>query len=165
MIDVIDNLMRKYKNKGILIDTNLLILFLIGSIDPDFIPTFKRTKKYIKEDFYSILKIISYFNSIVTTPNILTEVNNLSNSLTDKYRFEFYRIFSKAIILLDEHHIISKEMVGKVEFEKFGLTDSIIYYVTSEKYLLLTDDFPLSQYVRSKNGDAINFNHIRMLNW
>lgn len=44
-------------------------------------------------------------------------------------------------------------------------TDAIIFYVVSHKYLLLTDDFLLFQYVQSVKGDAVNFNHIRPLNW
>ena len=33
------------------------------------------------------------------------------------------------------------------------------------QYLVLTDDFRLSQYLPKIQVDAINFNHIRMYNW
>jgi hypothetical protein len=140
-------------------------LFLIGSINPDLILTFKRTKKYTKEDYELICRFMGYFQNLVTTPNILTEVNNLSTSLADKHKILFYKVFLNTIKLLDEHYIESGEIADKAEFKKFGLTDSTIFYVSQKKYLLITDDFPLSQYIQSKNYDAINFNHIRMLNW
>lgn len=159
-----NQLIIKYKNKGVLIDTNLLLLFFIGSINPDFVNTFKRTRKYTKEDYDLIIKLMKYFKFIVTTPNVLTEVNSLSNSLKDKYKVKFYEIFSNTISKLNEFHMQSKEIVDKTEFRKFGLTDSIIYHVSNNKYLLLTDDFRLSQYIQSKNGDVINFNHIREFN-
>jgi hypothetical protein len=37
--------------------------------------------------------------------------------------------------------------------------------LVKNRYLLLTDDFRLSQYFASAGGDAINFNHIRTASW
>jgi hypothetical protein len=156
-----DKLISRYKNKGILIDTNLLLVYLIGSIKPELISKFKRTKSYIKEDYQTLHNLIDYFGLVVTTPNILTEVNNLPNSLDGKYTSRFYQIFSETIMVLEEHCMSSKKAAGTSEFGKFGITDTTLFYISKSNYLLLTDDFRLSQYVQSQNGDVINFNHIR----
>lgn len=47
------------------------------------------------------------------------------------------------------------------EFGKFGLTDAGIYEVARGNYLVLTDDFKLSQHMLSRHIEAINFNHLR----
>lgn len=163
----IEKLFEKYRHKGILIDTNLLLVYLIGSsVNADFIPHFKRTKKYTKEDYCLLSDIIEkHFNLIVTTPHIITETSNLSNSLEDKYKLRFSKNFEQYIIKAAEYYTESKIVVKSTEFRKFGLADAAIFHILNHKYLLLTDDFPLCQYVISKKGDAVNFNHIRLLNW
>jgi hypothetical protein len=165
MIELVEKLIVKYRNKGILIDANLLLMLLVGSVKPDMIPNFKRTRVYAKEDYDTLRKLIDFFNKVVTTPNILTEVSNLSNSLEGKYKSQFYEAFSDKISILEERHIESRKAASFKEFDRFGLTDSIIFHISRGNYLLLTDDFRLSQYIQSLKGDVINFNHIRVLNW
>lgn len=36
---------------GLLIDTNLLVLFVVGTVNPGRIEVFKRTRKYNKSDY------------------------------------------------------------------------------------------------------------------
>jgi hypothetical protein len=62
------NLYLKYKSKGILIDTNLLLLLLVGFYDENLIAKFKRTSKYSKEDFQIIRNFILHFEKIIITP-------------------------------------------------------------------------------------------------
>lgn len=42
----IEELIEKHRANGLLIDANLLILYLIGKTNKDRIPTFKRTQQY-----------------------------------------------------------------------------------------------------------------------
>ncbi len=46
-------------------------------------------------------------------------------------------------------------------FSKFGLTDSAIIELVKEKYLVLTDDAILFQYLEKNRIDVINFTHLR----
>jgi hypothetical protein len=165
MIAPLEKLITRYRHQGLLIDTNLLILYCIGTLNQELIATFKRTKPYVKEDYETLVHFMRYFSKIVTTPNVLTEVSNLANSLHSQVKDEFYQIFSKIITRVEENYMPSKQVSDTQELYKFGLTDSVIFYLAKGNYLLLTDDFRLSQYVESKHYDAINFNHIRMLNW
>ncbi len=80
----LSNTVNKYKTKGLLIDSNLLLLYFIGSYNIDLITSYKRTKKYTREDFYTLKDFTNSFNKLVTTPNILTEVSNLSTQLNEK---------------------------------------------------------------------------------
>ncbi len=165
MIEVIKNLISKYKNKGILVDTNLLLLLFIGSFDPCLITKFKRTNIFVEEDFNILQKILKSFENIITTPNILTETCNLSGQLPGPIKKGYFDLFARGINILGEHYIPSSDISKMLEFKKFGLTDAVIINFVRDKYLVITVDFPLSQYLQKKGIDAINFNHIRPYFW
>ncbi|MEH2282768.1 MAG: PIN domain-containing protein [Nostoc sp.] len=168
MKDLIASLIRRYYQKGILIDTNILLLFLVGSVNQERITKFNRTQQFLPEDYEFLLEFIARFQKLVTTPNILTEVNSLANQLGEPERSQCFAIFAqfvKNVALLDEYYIKSLDAVNTEKFVKFGLTDSGILTLSKGKYLVLTDDFKLASYLQSVEVDVINFNNIRVFNW
>ncbi len=50
MLDAV-GLIEKHRANGLLIDTNLLVLFLVGKTNKSRILSFKRTQAYTLEDF------------------------------------------------------------------------------------------------------------------
>lgn len=48
-------LLAKYSTKGILIDTNIFLLYLIGSVNRKRISRFKRTIQFVPEDYDLLL--------------------------------------------------------------------------------------------------------------
>ena len=167
MIHHAQSLIRKYQSKGLLVDTNLLLLFCIGEINPQYIPQCNRTRKYLSEDFDTLTQIMQCFTIVATTPNILTEVSNLANAsnLSGDYAVKFRQIFWQLVPELSEEYQESKQLANHVEILKFGLTDAGIIASVKNRFLVLTDDFPLSQYLQSQGIDVLNFNHVRVLNW
>ena len=161
----IDQLIQRYKQAGILVDTTILLLYFIGAYDQDLIPKFKRTRQFTVEDHAILIRLLGLFDKIVTTPNILTEVSNLSGQLGEPKKSEYFKKFSSGISLLEEEYVASKDVADMQEFVRFGLTDTGIVHLTRGKYLVLTDDFRLSQYLQSAEVDVINFNHIRPAYW
>lgn len=156
----------KYRNKGIIIDSNLLLLLIIGTINKNHISNFKRTSAYIPEDYDTLNLFVSQFKNIITSPNILTEASNLANSLSGKYKVAFSNVFANSIRVLEEKYVSSKNAADNPIFHKFGLTDTTILELIKGQYLLITDDFKLSAYAVEKlNLDVLNFNHIRIYNW
>ena len=67
--------------------------------------------------------------------------------------------------MLEENYATSKSLATEKEFIKYGLTDTAIIKLINKNYLLLSEDFKLTQYASSLKADVLNFNHIRMLNW
>ncbi|MEH2244567.1 hypothetical protein [Nostoc sp.] len=92
MKDLIASLMRRYCQKGVLIDTNILLLFLVGSVNQKRITKFNRTQQFIPEHYELLLAFIAKFQKLVTTPNILTEVNSLANQLGEPERSQCFAI-------------------------------------------------------------------------
>jgi hypothetical protein len=109
----------------------------------------------------TLVAFIAGFKEVVTTPSILTEVSNLLGQLPDKLRCSFYQHFAYGLKNLDEHYTPSRELGDEKGFPKFGLTDMAILHAASGKYLVLTDDLHLAQYLEGLNIDVINFNHLR----
>jgi rRNA-processing protein FCF1 len=137
----------------------------VGLLDPKKIPLFKRTAQFVVEDFTLLSTVLGCFKRVVTTPNILTEVNSFSQQLREPDRTKLFDIFSKQIQVLDEHYVESKIASQRQEFTRIGLTDSGIIELSPTKYLVLTDDFKLSNYLAKNGVDVINFNHIRVAGW
>ena len=158
-------LLARYKSRGILIDTNLLLLYFVGRHDSRRILTFERTRTFTIEDFKLLLGVFDYFDRVITTPNILTEVSNLSGKLSAHEKPAYYSEFASQTMLLKEEYIESTRACSLECFKNFHLTDSGIIDVASGQYLVLTDDLPLAGYLQNAGIDVINFNHIRNLNW
>jgi rRNA-processing protein FCF1 len=160
MYKYLESLVSKYSNKGILVDSNILLLYFIGSYDSNLIPKFERTKQFNYEEYKILVKFLGKFNKILTTPNILTEISNLSNKIHSNIKPNAFESFSKTIQLIDEKYIESNKVSNTKEFSIFGLTDAVICHYSKENYLVLSDDMQLTYYLIKKKVDAINFYHI-----
>lgn len=154
----------RYRKCGVLVDTNLLLMYFVGAHDPEEIPRFKRTKQFTPEDHTLLIRFLGLFGRIVTTPHVLTEVSNLAGQLADPTKVGVFAKLGAGIKLFDEEHSPAVEIASQPTFTRFGLTDSAILYQVKGRYLVLTDDFRLSQYLQSAGVDVFNFNHLRMYN-
>lgn len=151
----------RYSSSGLLIDSNLLLLLFIGDYDPKMIETFKRTQKYILQDYAFLKYFMGKFKIIFTTPNILTEVSNLSNQLNSNTRLDYYEIFAKNVKLLNEVYHNSTDICENNLFKKLGLTDAVISFIANNGCLVITDDFTLANCLEKKQLAVFNYNNIR----
>jgi rRNA-processing protein FCF1 len=166
MNEFIRSLLGRYKQQGILIDTNILLLLFVGTVNRSRISQFNRTEKFTPEDYDLLVRILLFFQRIVTTPNILTEVNSLINGIGEPERSRCLEIFANIVNeKLSEFYIESTSAVNLENFTKFGLTDCGIISIARDKYLVLTDDFKLANYLQTIKIDVINFEHIRRMGW
>lgn len=155
-------LMLQYRSRGVLVDTNILLLFFVGSFDRLLIAKFKRTgNRFSIDDFDLLNNLLARFDRVVTTPNILSEVNGLSNQIGEPTRTRYFSEFARKIPLLDEQYVASAQAAQVEAFSKLGLTDSGILHVVRGHYLVLTDDLTLYGFLEKAGIDALNFNHLR----
>ncbi len=159
----VEQLIGRFRSKGIFVDTNLLLLYVIGLSDVNLIDSFKRTQNYSKIDFSRLFELIQGFHIRVTSPNVLTEVSNLCNSLYGRNKQVAWFHLNQIVKDSNEIFLESEDFTCKIENYQFGLTDSVIMEICKSQFLLLTDDIRLSEYFRSKGGAVLNFNHIRGL--
>lgn len=154
-------LIKKYRQKGLLIDTNLLILLIMGNYDVALIEKNKRTEKYSKEDYLVLRKFSDSFNRIITTPNILTGVSNLSPNFNKDINKKYFDEFSAFIQRAVEKYIKTLNLKTEEYFNPYGVSDSIIINLCKRGYLLITDDLKLFNFINAQKYEVLNFNHIR----
>lgn len=151
----------RYRGSGVLIDTNLLLMYFVGAHDPKEIGRFKRTMQFTSDDHDLLVGFIKHFRRVVTTPHIITEVSNLAGQLGDRSRTGVFETLSAGIGLFDERHTPASDLAEDPAFPRFGITDTAVLREAKGRFLVLTDDFRLSQYLRSEGVDVFNFHHLR----
>jgi len=163
--DTLVEFVRKYSQIGILLDTNILLVYVIGQYDPARIETFKRTNTFIAKDYKLLAEFLSHFRSIVATPHVLTEVSNLAANLKEPHRTSCFESFADNIQAFDEQTEAAGTIATTPAFKRLGITDASLPLIARGKFLVLTDDFVLYNHLLENEVDAINFNHIRLLGW
>ncbi|HFK5794965.1 hypothetical protein ACV6DN_18560 [Enterobacter asburiae] len=137
----------------LIIDTNLLLLLIIGNVDGGTrIRDSKRLQAYSVEDQEKILVIMSQAQSLHITPYIAAEVSNL----IDLKRYVKDMVMQEAALVFETFECldvdIRQDSLG--EFPRLGLTDnSLLGYV--KDYTILTDDGPLSHELRRINATNV----------
>ena len=165
MIASLPELVKKHRGQGVLVDSNLLLLLFIGSYEKELIPKFKRTDKFLIEDFETLLNFLNFFQQIVTTPNVLTEVSNLANQLPEHTKAGFYSLFHSLIAHWNEQFISTSRLLSDAQLRILGIADLSISALAARPILVLTDDFRLAGKLQQRGLDVVNFNHLRSYIW
>ena len=155
----VDPLTRRFRGKPVILDANVLLLYWYASFDPALIHTFKRLNSFFSEDIELLHRTLKSFREIRTTPHVLTEVSNLANSLPQRRRHDWASHFARQVGVVDEEWISARTIVQTPAIF-LGLTDAALCALAS-KHVILTIDFPLSNYLESKKLQVMNFNHLR----
>lgn len=145
------------------IDTNLLVLLIVGSVDRRQVGRHRRARHFTLEDYDLLSRTIEVLKRVLVTPNTLTEASNLLESrddrrFLDKLRFVVEHSDS------DEVVVASIEAVRNRAFPRLGLTDAVLLEAVSEERPLITADLDLYCAALSKGEEAaFNFSHFRNL--
>lgn len=148
---------RKYREKGLLVDTNILLLYIVGSLDIELIRNFSRTAYFTTDDFSAISELLDFFEVKITTPHILTEVSNLIGN-----KKNLRTVLKKYIELTREKFTASLETAQSDGFINFGLTDAAILNTAKNSFLIVTDDKPLFGYLTNQGIDAVSLDQLRI---
>lgn len=153
------------KNKAVLLDANLLLVFIVSGLGVGEIEAYKKTSSHFTSDDGKLLyDVLQKFKKIVTTPQVITEVSNLLDWMHDKKRDVVFNLLSRFVHTVDEYYLTSKKVSDSVAFLKLGLTDAALFeLVRQEQLVLLTVDVDLYGFVVGHKLEAINFNHLRKL--
>lgn len=167
MSDAVTAIVQKHRQAGILVDSNLLLLYLVGGFDRTAIAGFKRLQAYEVADYDLLCRLLSYFDRIIVTPNILTEVSNLAGHLRQDVREAFFMWLAVRLATSEvaERYIESNRASARTDFRRLGLTDMAIGVVAASNVPVLTDDVNLYLHLTAHKADVLNFNHIRFSSW
>lgn len=129
-----------------IIDSNSLLVLILGLMKPSLVGTHKKTSIYDEKDFYNLLEVIGTLDSLVVLPNIWTEVDNLLNRFNKGYKKLYIQKIIQIIKETSEVYLNSSSVEGKSEFYDLGLTDTLILEHGRNCELLITSDSTLSDY-------------------
>ncbi len=139
--------------KAVLLDANLLLLLVIGTMDRDTVATLKRTQSFTLSDLDALLEMLANIGTTITTPHILTEVSNLANALREDQKRDFASAFRGVIQRLDERWTPAVTLAADSLFH-FGIAD-IAAMAESRSALLVTEDGRFAAQVNRLGGYAV----------
>jgi predicted nucleic acid-binding protein len=143
--------------RDVIIDTNIFILFLAGQINENKIQNYTRNSLYTRDDYYLLLNIVANYDRIITSPNILTEVDNILNRITGEDKYKYLILVKNIYKHTIEKYIKTEAVSQNWFFDALGITDSSILMMAKECELLISGDSGLCDYAKSLNIKIFDF--------
>lgn len=147
----------------ILIDANLLLLFVVGMTSRNLISRHKRCKAFSLDDYDRLCRVLASSREVLVTPNTLTETSNLLGYIDEPARSQLFHSLRKVIHSTSELCVDSGSASEASEFIRLGLTDAAQLHLLDSSRSLLTTDLSLYLAALRRGDNAVNFNHLREL--
>lgn len=155
---------QKYRHTGVMLDTNLLLLYVFSRFSPALIGT-ARLAAYDADSADLLLQYLARFERILTTAHVLAETSNLARQMLKGAK---WKVMCEAVFPLfclpEQSNLkplgVNTETLDPANFSKLGLTDAALAQ-SATAHLLLTADLDLYCEVVSAGKDAVNFTHMR----
>lgn len=157
---LISRIASDYKGKLILPDANVLLLYLAVLADERLI-THKRLQCFDYADFLFLRALCENFQTIVTSPNILTEVSNLLGNEKNEYRRKILGESFEPVHSFGEQYVKTSVAIKNTHFGLLGLSDVSILETATKETLIVTSDATLYLVLHSRGLKVLNINHVR----
>lgn len=145
-----------------LLDSNLLLLYIVGAHSKGAIAKVKRLRAYVPSDFDLLLTQLKHSNGLILTPNTVTEVSNLlHNGETSAEVQGATRQLTSLLLKFGEKYVSSAEIFDHPDVSRLGVTDCVMLTLARTGAILLTADLALWAAAQKEKLDALNFNHLR----
>ncbi len=149
---------------GVFIDSNLLVLLVVGRVGRGLITKHRRLQEYTADDYDILVELLRPADQVFVTPNTLTEASNLLGQHANPERSRFFDTLQFFINESEEVVVASVDASSNDVFEQLGLTDAALLQVITAETPLLTVDLDLYlAALRKEAASVINFTHLRRL--
>ena len=146
-------------------DSGLLVLFVVGTLDVSLVPRHGRTDDFTAEDYELLTRCLGTYKRIHVTPNIVTEASNLLRQTDRKCGEKLMDVLREVIGRIDESYVTSKKAASSKALGWAGVADCSIVKGFGKRIDILTVDFPLYRFLQASGYRAINFHNLRPANW
>lgn len=150
---------------SVLVDTNLLLVLLVGLLDRSLLTSFKRTRQYTVDDFEILSRFVAQYHDTVVTPHTLTETSNLLSQLEGDHRAAAFALFAHLIPKWREESVAASRVSSEGTFARLGVTDTALKLIAGKRMTVITSDLDLYLDLQHAGLDAVNFNHLRAQGW
>lgn len=150
---------------GLLIDTNFLILLLIGRHGADKIRLCSRTSKYTVNDYLFIESMLATGAKLILTPHSLAEISNLTfdKLFHGEGLKRYFTHVVTAITNADERFVEKEVLLAEDNLLRFGFTDMANVIVAKGGCAVLTEDDDLFKHLLSLDYPVMNLDIIRTI--
>lgn len=143
------------------IDSNLLVLLAVGSVDRNQVGRHRRARSFAPEDYDRLMVIVAALERVLVTPNTLTEASNLLESGSDP---RFLTALRLIVEKSEEIVVASADATRNDAFLRLGLADVVLLEAISKTRPLLTTDLDLYLAAAGREaGAAFNFTYYQAL--
>jgi hypothetical protein len=148
-------------NDGLIVDSNLLVLLVVGLTSRALIGKHLNTKSFTAPDFDLLIELISDHKCSIT-PTIAAETSNLLGQDRKKEpdRSRIFKMFEHVLETWFESYEPSGLVAKLPEFSRLGLTDTAIL-LAAERRHIVTTDLHLFLSASARGIDVTNFHHLR----
>ena len=149
--------LRRFHDKRLLLDANLLLPYLMGCFYRVH-QEVQRHAAFKEEEFTLLAQIIERFKhvgAVLTTPHLLTEVSSVSKELrANRVAFlSFVRPFIQELDeMFDSKRTGAHRLARHEYFPLFGLADSALIDLAYDSLVILTNDRPMARYLQKEKG-------------
>lgn len=150
--------------RSVVLDTNLLLLLIVGSLDRQLIAKHKRTRKFTPDHYDTLRDFLSSYPAISVTPNVITETSNLLRQTNEETARRLLAVLKRFLPNFAERFVASTDAAGVSGFLFLGITDAAILHSPPPDSVLLTDDLTLYVQAGRLGRTAINFTHLQFPN-
>lgn len=143
--------MRRAENTGaigktrprLIIDTNLLLLAIVGTVNRSLIGTFDRTRKYGVADYDAVISEMPRYSKLAITPGIAVETSNWIGYLKGLDYEVAWNHFCNLVKGALEVPVASSMACDHADSLSLRITDCSILIAAEKDTVVLTDDHPL----------------------
>jgi len=147
---------------GLFVDSNLLLLLVVGRSSRDIIAKHRRLRRYTARDYDILLDLLADVDQVFVTPHTLAEASNLLAQHGEPERSRLFDQLRRLIHESKEVIVTGTDASNHNAFKRLGLTDAALLNVVTRETPLLTVDLDLYyEAARKEPHAAINFNYLR----
>jgi hypothetical protein len=146
----------------VLLDTNLLLLFIVGSVAAERIGAISRTDEFDQSDFEVLLAVLNDFRYTVTTPHVLSQTSDLlGKGVTGELEASLRRRLHQVAVVTHERFVTARKLGNDAFALPYGLADAGVIEAARSGCTVLSTDVALCNELQRRGLEAKNFNHLR----
>ena len=145
----------------LVLDSNMLVLFVIGGVDPKLLGDAKRVKEYRPSDYELVYIYVNEFSEIVLLPNTISEASDLLDQLKGGRRERCMERLAQLVKGSSERYIASVSAMEQPEYMALGVADAAILCTLESDTYLLTADRKLYLAALHRSCEAQYFQELR----
>ena len=147
--------------RSILLDTNLLVLLIVGLYNKKVIENHKRTRTFTEKDFDLLINHIGRYDVLWVTSHCIAEASNLLKQTNENQAKELLFVLGAFLADKKESHVSQKVIFESIYSMRLGVADTGIIIKSKRVDCVLTVDLDLYIEISRLGYEVINFNHLR----